>query len=685
MKILIVDDRADCLQDLANILQTGEYEIVSAANGLEALDIVKSETIDLIISDILMPGMDGYALCRTLKRDESLKHIPFIIYTATYTGEQDQDLAMRSGANAYILKPCEPQKLLETISRLVMESPGAGGKELEKPSDNQEVLELYNQRLVRKLEQKMLELEAEVKEHKNTLEALQLSESLLKNTQEIGKLGGWTLDMRSKNMYWTDEMYRIHDLEPGTCTMETLYNVTLEYVEEAQREKLKALKDELLSVGTPFQFESWFITPKGNNKYIRFNAQAKQEAGVVTRVQGILQDLSEQKYAQEEQEELEAQLRQAQKLESIGQLAGGVAHDFNNVLTVILGYAEEIMNKLLPQDPIYHDIQEILNAGARASTLARQLLTFSRKQSINPQYISINEIVQNLSKMLLRILSESIEIILDLEETPGLIYADVVQMEQVIVNLAINARDAMPEGGKLKIESFRIDATPAFLAQHPSIKAGSYVALKISDTGQGIPREHLSQVFEPFFTTKERGHGTGLGLPTVYGIIRQANGYLTINSEIGVGTNFIILLPLAEGKTKSGEKTAAPASRALKDELILILEDDPTICDLTARMAAKSGYRVSTANRADKALQLIFEDGLKPDLVIADVVMPGMNGLEFASVLHKKRPEIKILLMSGYAESVLDKIGTRNPDFPFLQKPFTRKELLISIRTALDS
>lgn len=630
-----------------------------------------------------MPGMDGYALCRTLRRDESLKHIPFIIYTATYTGQQDEDLAMRSGANAFILKPCEPQELLDTVARLMREK--AGEVVAENPCDSQEILELYNQRLVRKLEQKMLELEEEIKQHKSTLEALQLNESLLKSTQEIGKLGGWTFDLRNETMYWTDEMYRIHDLQPGSCTMETLINSTLECVEEANRNRLMALKDELLRTGKPYQYESWFTTPLGNRKYIRFSAQVVSENGRFTGAQGILQDLTEYKLIQEEQEAMAEQLRQAQKLDSIGQLAGGVAHDFNNVLTVILGYAEEIMNKLMPQDPIYPDIQEILNAGARASTLARQLLTFSRKQTINPEYISINEIVQNLSKMLLRILSENIEIVLNLEEEPGLIYADVGQMEQVIVNLAINARDAMPEGGKLHIESFRVETNQAFMAQHPNIKAGSYVALKVSDTGQGIPPENIPLLFEPFFTTKERGHGTGLGLPTVYGIIRQANGYLTVNSELGKGTNFIILLPLAEGEKVAQEKSSDKAAKATMDELILILEDDSTICDLTAKMAAKSGYRVSTANRAEKALQMILEDGLKPDLVIADVVMPGMNGLEFAEILHKKRPEIKILMMSGYTESALNKLGSRNPDFPFLQKPFTRKDLLINIREALDA
>ncbi|MCD8479774.1 MAG: response regulator [Candidatus Cloacimonetes bacterium] len=361
-----------------------------------------------------------------------------------------------------------------------------------------------------------------------------------------------------------------------------------------------------------------------------------------------------------------------------------MAHDFNNVLTVILGYAEELLHNLRPQDPMYVDVQEILNAGNRASSLTRQLLTFSRKQIIQPQLMSMNDVINNLYKMLMRLIGEDVEFELNLDDNLPPVMADVGQIEQVVMNLVINAREAMPMGGNLKIRTFSFHADQDFCLRHPMIESGKYVVLKITDTGTGMTKEIKEHIFEPFFTTKERGHGTGLGLPTVYGIIRQANGHIHVDTAPGKGASFVIMIPAASGESSAGPITISDKENSGKSELILIVEDDPSISDLAAKMIQKMGYRICLADSADRAMVMIEDEGLRPNLVITDVVMPGLSGVELAAILRFKHPSIKIMLMSGYTESVIAKHGEVDPETPFLQKPFSRSELSDKIKQALE-
>lgn len=684
MKILIVDDQNENLYLLQSLLQSKGYTLTQAQNGQEALDILENSDIELIVSDILMPVMDGFTLCKEVRKNPAYKHIPFIIYTATYTGEQDYELAMQIGADDFIVKPCEPMELLARIQSVIENQDAHSHANDLNPYKEQEILKLYNERLVRKLEQKMQEMEQEVHERKKAIEALERSESLLKTSQALGKLGGWEYVVETGEMFWTQELYELHDIDPGSPEAQQLVASSLKCYPEEARVRLVQAMDEMYRLGKPYEIESWFTTFKGRKIFIRASAKAEMNDDKVVLVHGILQDLTERKEAQMKQDELREQLRQAQKLDSIGQLAGGVAHDFNNVLTVILGYAEELLHNLRPQDPMYVDVQEILNAGNRASSLTRQLLTFSRKQIIQPQLMSMNDVINNLYKMLMRLIGEDVEFELNLDDNLPPVMADVGQIEQVVMNLVINAREAMPMGGNLKIRTFSFHADQDFCLRHPMIESGKYVVLKITDTGTGMTKEIKEHIFEPFFTTKERGHGTGLGLPTVYGIVLQANGHIHVDTAPGKGASFVIMIPAASGESMANPISATGKEKSGKSELILIVEDDPSISDLAAKMIQKMGYRICLADSADRAMVMIEDEGLRPNLVITDVVMPGLSGLELAAILRFKHPTIKILLMSGYTENVIAKHGEIDPDTPFLQKPFTRSDLSDKIRQALE-
>lgn len=674
MRILNVDDQADNLYLLQSLLSNDDNQIFDAKNGREALNILQENDIDLVISDILMPVMDGFALCREIRRNQKYRHIPFIVYTATYKGDQDELLARKIGADEFIIKPCEPEEFMERVNRAIAKRKINMESEPPEIQNDETVLKLYNERLVRKLEDKMLEMENEVSERKKAIDALQRSQELLQATQTLSKLGGWEYDLDTQETYWTDEMYRLHDLDKD-CAPEELAYLSLAGYPDESKALLQQYIEDLATNGNPYNLETWYTTKGGRKIFIRASAEAKWEDGRIRRIMGTFQDITESKEAEIRQHELMEQLRQAQKLDSIGQLAGGVAHDFNNILTVILGYSEEIMNNLHDQDPLRQDIQEIINAGQRASSLTRQLLTFSRKQVIKPELINLNDTITNLSKMLMRLIGEDVDFILNLGEDVPSIMADIGQIEQVIMNLVINAREAMQMGGRLTISTFKYEAEPEFRKHHRMIAGNSFAVLKVEDTGCGMDKSTLEHIYEPFFTTKAKGHGTGLGLPTVYGIVRQASGHINVDSAPGKGATFVIMLPATNDELQTEQKPEVQIIPEGNKELVLIVEDDPSISDLSGKMIQKMGYRVMLAESADKAIVMIEDEGLRPELVISDVVMPGLSGLELAAIIRYKHPEMKVILMSGYTEQVIMKHGEMDPNIPFLHKPFTRQEL----------
>jgi PAS domain S-box-containing protein len=399
----------------------------------------------------------------------------------------------------------------------------------------------------------------------------------------------------------------------------------------------------------------------------------------------FLRDISDRKRAAAEQALLEAQLRQAQKMESVGRLAGGVAHDFNNHLTVINGYCDMLLASLPEGHPVRESVDEIRAAGERAAALTQQLLAFSRKQIAEPKPVSLNEVVADAGRMLRRLIGADIEIVTDLAAEPAVVIADRGQMNQVLMNLAVNARDAMPEGGKLVIETRLADVGEEFASLHPDARPGRFVVLSVSDTGVGMDQEVLQRIFEPFFTTKKTGAGTGLGLATVYGIVRQSGGWIAASSEPGRGACFRVYLAADARPAEPAPAEAAHARDGRGSETVLLVEDHPEVLRLTREMLRQKGYRLLEAANGAEALAVAAGHPGPIDALVTDIVMPGMNGRELAARLLEQRPLLKVLFTSGYAAGALGSQGALDPGMAYLPKPFTASELALKLRQVIEA
>lgn len=380
---------------------------------------------------------------------------------------------------------------------------------------------------------------------------------------------------------------------------------------------------------------------------------------------------------------LEDQFRQAQKMEAVGRLAGGIAHDFNNLLMVISGYTEVLLDQLIPSHPLHSKAEAIRQASDRASALTRQLLAFSRKQHLELKVIDVNAIVTNMERLLRPLIGEDVELTTSLEPAVGCTRADAGQLEQVIMNLVVNAKDAMPNGGKLCIRTSSITLDDALSSENTFIKPGSYVMISIADSGEGMDRDTQARIFEPFFTTKEKGKGTGLGLSTVYGIIKQSGGYVFVQSELERGTIFTIYFPRVDEPCDSLSAAPVTLAAAGGSETILLVEDEESVRQLVRETLAARGYRVLEADNGAAALALAVARFDTIHLVITDIVMPGLSGHELVEQLLPARPGMKVLYFSGYAEDAFPTALSSAAQSAFLQKPFTLQSLSRKVREVL--
>lgn len=432
--------------------------------------------------------------------------------------------------------------------------------------------------------------------------------------------------------------------------------------------------------------ESLFYESSHNNRvHLVYFTPVADETGEIFAGMVIAHDVTARKEAEERLRRKEEELRQSQKMEAMGRLSGGIAHDFNNLLTGILGYADLSLLEIPEDGELSDNITEIKNAALRATALIRQLLIFSRHQLLQIRTINLNEVVTDVEKLLRRLIGEDIELRVNLESGLQPISADSNQLEQVILNLAVNARDAMPKGGRLLLETRNFNLQNDYLIVQRNLAPGAYVLLEISDTGYGIPPAVQERIFEPFFTTKEIGKGTGLGLSTVYGIVKQLGGHVSVYSEVNIGTTFKIYLPVTQDATIAENVSQKPPVAKLPVGVsygtILLIEDDETVRELTARVLSKNGYRVLKALEPTEAMEFCRTENIQ--LILTDLVMPGMNGRELAKHLTTLQPQAKIVFMSGYSEGIISHRELLEPDVVLIQKPFTTSELLQKLAKVL--
>jgi PAS domain S-box-containing protein len=434
-------------------------------------------------------------------------------------------------------------------------------------------------------------------------------------------------------------------------------------------------------------FEHEVKTRDGSTRWLSNSARAIRDAeGNLVGIQGSVEDVTDRVVDARQRSKLEEQLRQAQKMEAVGQLAGGIAHDFNNILSVVINYATFIKDETDPDDPRYGDISEIADAGERGAKLVRQILAFSRKEVVEPEIVDLNRAVDGMQEMLKRTLSEDIALELALGKDLRPVNIDRTQIEQVLLNLAVNARDAMKQGGRLMIETSNETFDDLVAEQHPELAPGNYVSLSVSDTGTGMDEEVRNRVFEPFYTTKAVGEGTGLGLSMVYGVVQRAKGHVYVYSEPQVGTRFRIYLPVAE-ESAPVSKDGVSSGELPKAEghTILLVEDEASVRNLTARILERYGYEVLQAGNGKQALEEWSKAHDRIDLLLTDVIMPGMSGKELAEALRDQGSDVRVLYMSGYTDAIVASRGMLRDGEVLVQKPFTATTLLHKVRDAIQA
>jgi len=921
--ILIVEDQPESRYLLEQLLASRGHQIAAAENGEQALDMARTNPPEVIISDIMMPVMNGFKLCCEIKKDPDLRQIPFIFYSATFVDDADRDLAMSLGASRFVIKPTEGDQFIQILEDVLKEHRNGVLPVPEGPIEDQEVLiEMYENSLARKLAETVEKLQDERR-------ALIQSERRLKEAQELAHIGHWELDLKTNALQWSDEIFRILGVKPRAFDPSYQTLMTMDVIHPDDRGFVLKAHKEALSKKTPSDIEYRLLLKDGNVKYIneRFQTifddggmpacamgtvqditerkQAQEvkreseerykilfeeardgiciadaetgiiidcnpalaalvereqteligqpqsvlhppqetaedlsptfrehlsrkegetlEAQVITRtgtirdveikangvnltgrraLQGIfrdvtarkeaacalreneekyrslvenarevilvaqeghikflnqrafdllgyvpeglvgkpfvdlihpedrqlvaerhfkrlkgdelpgvypfrvihksgqirwveinairiewegrpatlnfLADITERKEAEAEREKLEAQLLQAQKLEAVGRLASGVAHDFNNLLTVILGYGDMALQDLNPHHPHYSLLKEICDAGKKARNLTRQLLAFSRKQVLEMEPLDVNEVVKGFEKLLRRVIGEDVHLKIALHDNPVRIKGDVSQLEQVLMNLAVNARDAMPGGGTLTIETGNVELDDVYVSNKPGLVAGSYAMIAVTDTGVGMDSETLGQIFEPFFTTKDREKGTGLGLATSYGIVKQHGGDIHVYSEPDQGTTFRIYIPLASGEEKTEPQIVGTPRPVIGRGAILVVEDDPQVLRLAGDILRAGGYHVLQADDPEKALDLARSHKEALDLILADVILPRMKGPDLVERIREIHSEARVVFMSGYSEEMIAHKGIL-----FLPKPFTARGLWEKVAEAL--
>jgi PAS domain S-box-containing protein len=774
-RILIVDDERHNREILQVMLMAEGFVLLNATSGEEALAIVAQQPPDLILLDIMMPGMDGYQVAARIKGNPATKNIPVIMVTAL-DDRSARMLGLSAGAEDFLTKPVSRAELCVRVRNLLrLKAYGDYHNEYRQVLESEVALRTADLRLERDRAQRYLDTaevillaldvdaritlvnryacsilgwtadelrgrdwietclpvrireafrqvfrnllgderplvenlivtrlgEERLIEWRNTVlrddagqvigtfssgtditartqavAALRTTEERMRFALEAAGVGIWDMDYTTGVIQWSDILESQYGLQPGTFggTQEAF----VECVHPDDRQSVRDTIERASQSGADFSTHNRSLWPDGTVRWLSGAGRFRLgEHGEPVRGVGISQDITQRTT-------LEAQVRQSGKMDAIGQLASGVAHDFNNLLTVIVGFAELVTADDALAGTHRADLAEIVKAAQRASGLTRQLLAFGRQQVLRAAPLDVNDLITDMATMLARLIGEHIEVTLALAPQLCLALADRGQLEQVVMNLVVNSRDAMPGGGALSIETAEVE-----LENSPfhveAVVPGRYVMLAVSDTGSGMTTETLRRLFEPFFTTKDIGKGTGLGLSTTYGIVKQSNGYIWVYSEPDVGTTFKVYLPCSDGAVRVDgvrAEVTVPVKGAL--ETVLLVEDEPGVRLLSKRILDHAGYRVLEAANGNDAETLFTRHADSIDLVVTDVIMPGCGGPELLKRLQLQAPALKVLYMSGYTEQSAAHRAGIDRDLPFLQKPFTSAMFLRQVRRALE-
>jgi len=686
-RVLVADDDPIQRRLLALVLERAGFEVVSAKNGEQALALARTSKPDVILSDILMPGMDGFRLCEAVRGDATLRDVPVVLVSGAFTEEADLRLARSVGASDLLVRGSDHEPIVEALLAS-LGRPGAASVPSPLRDDD------YTQRMIRQLERQLSEqanLASRLALHEAAMAVLarmgesarrggsfdELLPELLDSTLDAAGIAlgavyiarpDGRLELRAQRGFLPSGgvatfFGQLSDLERAGPRLEPVAVPAKAEADPAERELLaRAGAGSLLLVPLRVGTEPLGVLVLAAVKK-RIGAEWLAFSGAVGVQMSQAIALAR---AVAQAQKTEAQLWQAQKMEAVGRLAGGVAHDFNNLLTGIMGYSELVLARMAPGDPRRGEIEEIRRAGERAASLTRQLLLFSRHEAVKPQVLDANAIVSDMERLLRRLIGEDVSLRVSLAPDAGHVEVDRGHLEQVLLNLCVNARDAMPDGGTLELSTRNHEGK---------------VVLSVRDSGCGMTPEVLAHLFEPFFTTKEAGKGTGLGLSTVYGIVRGAGGRVAVSSEVGKGSTFEVHLPRVE-KSLPGPVRTETAPPATGRETILVVEDEDIVRDLAQLALEMHGYDVLVAP-GPRYVAGVLDGRTDPiHLLVTDVVMPGMSGPELARGLVAERPGLKVVYTSGYTGGALQKSGVAGDGF--LQKPFTPSQLAKKVREVLD-
>jgi PAS domain S-box-containing protein len=554
--------------------------------------------------------------------------------------------------------------------------------EMQLVAERQARLESLKAGIEQTVAERTADLTQENLERRQAEQQLRKSQAQLAQAQQIARMGSWEWDLIENKVTWSEETRRLygHSPEDSGSAMETC----LDRIHPDDLPRVNKVLAEAVRTRQSFVCDHRVVLPDATERIIQGRGEILVNAqGEPVKMFGIVQDITEARRAETALHRSEEQLRQSQKMEAVGRLAGGVAHDFNNLLTVIGGYCSLAQLQMEGAHPLQKSIAEIQRASERAASLTSQLLAFSRKQVLQPRVLQLNGVVGGMEKMLRRLIGEDVELSTTFDPALGNVKADPGQIEQVIMNLAVNARDAMPRGGRLTISTANVTIDQQTNSRNRTLAAGQYVLLALSDNGVGMTAEVQAHLFEPFFTTKGLGKGTGLGLATCYGIVCQSGGDIRVYSEPNSGTTFKIYLPRTDAKLEA-IANLEPKDLPAGTESILVVEDDSAVRKLSVTILRERGYRVQESNNAFEALELIRKN-LRFDLVVTDVIMPQMSGKELYDQIKSQLPQTKVLLMSGYTDDALAHHGVLDEAISFLEKPFSPSGLARKVREVLDA